>query len=113
LGEPLLEMARSEDTFILTTPARTLQTPRLILTTGGRSYPGSGTTGDGYAFAVQFGHTIVTPRPALVPLTTNIAWVAELRGLTLEDLSVAIVEGGSEPQAAALVRRRGPLLSAH
>ena len=56
---------------------------KVILTTGGQSYPGSGTTGDGYRFAAQFGHRIVPPRPALVPLTTTLSWIAELRGITL------------------------------
>jgi len=113
LGEPLVAMARVEAGFALTTPARTLTTPRVILTTGGQSYPGSGTTGDGYRFATQFGHTIVPPRPALVPLTTNVSWVAELRGLTLEDVSVSIVEARAGPPAATLIRRRGSLLFAH
>ena len=84
LEEPLVEMNHLEQGF---TPdprhCELLTAPRVILTTGGQSYPGSGTTGDGYRFAAQFGHTIVTPRPALVPLTTNVPWVAELRGLTL------------------------------
>jgi len=55
----------------------------------------------------------VPPRPALVPLTTNVSWVAELRGLTLEDVSVSIVEARAGPSAANLIRRRGSLLFAH
>ena len=58
----------------------------VILTTGGQSYPGSGTTGDGYAFAAAFGHTIVPPRPSLVPLKVDAPWVAGLRGVTLPKL---------------------------
>jgi predicted Rossmann fold flavoprotein len=113
LGEPLMEMTRLENTFMLTTPVRALKTPCVILTSGGQSYPGSGTTGDGYRYAAKFGHTIITPRPALVPLTTNVPWVAELRGLTLEDVGVSIVEDHDKAQAAVLVRRRGSLLFAH
>ena len=60
-----------EPGFALTTPRRVVSTRRVILTTGGQSYPGSGTTGDGYALAAKFGHTIVPPRPALVPITTT------------------------------------------
>ena len=71
LGEPLSDIARSTDgaSFVLTTPVRTVTARQIILTTGGQSYPGSGTTGDGYAWALNFGHRIVPPRPALVPLT--------------------------------------------
>ena len=43
-------------------------------------------------FAAQLGHRIVPPRPALVPLTTNLPWVAELRGITIGDVSMRILE---------------------
>jgi hypothetical protein len=76
--------------------------------TGGQSYPGSGTTGDGYRVAAQFGHTIVPPRPALVPLTVAAPWVAELRGITLPHVGVRILDNGK-----VLAARRGSLLFAH
>lgn len=108
LDEPLLDMERREDRFVLTTPRRSLVAERVVLTTGGQSYPGSGTTGDGYRSAAKFGHTIVPPRPALVPLTTNVPWVADLRGITLPDVNVEILE-----QQTKLAGRRGSLLFAH
>ena len=108
LEEPLLDLRRSEVGFTILTPLRTLHAARVVLTTGGQSYPGSGTTGDGYRLAAQFGHTIIPPRPALVPITTAAPWVAELRGLTLPDVSVRILDGDM-----ALARRRGSLLFAH
>jgi predicted Rossmann fold flavoprotein len=80
----------------------------VILTTGGQSYPGSGTTGDGYRYAQRLGHGLVPPRPALTPLTVEVAWVRELRGITLPDIGLSILEGGK-----ALVRKRGSLLFAH
>jgi predicted Rossmann fold flavoprotein len=95
-------------TFRLTTATRMLETQRLILTTGGKSYPGSGTTGDGYAWAASLGHTIIPPRPALTPLTTNVAWVLDLKGITLPDVTLSIVEGGKK-----LASRRSSLLFAH
>jgi len=109
LGEPVTAIARGQNAFTVTTPQRTLAATSVILTTGGQSYPGSGTTGDGYGFAAQLGHTIVPPRPALVPLTTDISWVAELRGLTLEDVAVTMVDTDKK----TLARRRGSLLFAH
>jgi predicted Rossmann fold flavoprotein len=90
------------------TPRRTLHANNIILTTGGQSYPGSGTTGDGYRFAAALGHTIVPPRPALAPLTTSASWVHDLRGVTLLDVTVSIVESGRR-----LAERRGSLLFAH
>jgi predicted Rossmann fold flavoprotein len=80
----------------------------VILTTGGRSYPGSGTTGDGYTIAAGFGHTIVTPRPSLVPIRVAADWVAQLRGVTMPDVQLRILDGERE-----LARERGSLLFAH
>jgi predicted Rossmann fold flavoprotein len=108
LNEPLAELENMDERFRVTTPLRTLTTAKVILTTGGQSYPGSGTTGDGYRIAARFGHRIVPPRPALVPLTTDAAWVAELRGVTLPDVSVRVLDGESP-----LAQRRGSLLFAH
>src|SRR5215831_10348818 len=108
LEEPVTELVRRESDFALTTPQRIVGAGRVILTTGGQSYPGSGTTGDGYAFAARFGHTIVPPRPALVPITVAVPWVAELRGVTLPDVKVRVVE-----ETRTLAARRGSLLFAH
>ena len=104
----MVEFARRGERFRLVTPRRTLEAARVILTTGGQSYPGSGTTGDGYRFAAELGHTIVPPRPALVPLTTTAPWVLDLRGVTLPDVTVRIMDDGR-----ALATRRSSLLFAH
>ena len=108
LGEPLVQIDRDGDGWRLTTPRRSIEAQRIVLTTGGQSYPGSGTTGDGYRFAAQFGHTIVAPRPALVPLTTTAPWVLDLRGVTLTDVTLRVLEEGRP-----LAIRRSSLLFAH
>lgn len=95
--------------FRVHTAARVLTAERVLLTTGGKSYPGCGTTGDGYALATKFGHTIVPTRPALVPLTVQPAWVGELRGITLPDVTLKVVPD----QGKALAQRRGSVLFAH
>ena len=108
LSEPVSDLSRIADGWLLTTPQRVLHSAKVILTTGGQSFPGSGTTGDGYRIAAQFGHTIVPPRPALVPLTVEAAWVTGLTGLTLPDVAVRVVEAST-----CLATRRGSLLFAH
>jgi predicted Rossmann fold flavoprotein len=108
LAEPLRDWQPADAGFVLTTPRRTLQAGAVILTTGGQSYPGCGTTGDGYALAARLGHTIVPPRPALVPITISVPWVAELSGVTLPDVAVRIVE-----ETKPLAARRGSLLFTH
>ncbi len=63
----------------------------LILSTGGMSYPLTGSTGDGYRAAKALGHTIVEPRPSLVPLETREKWVKELQGLSLRNVAIKVV----------------------
>jgi predicted Rossmann fold flavoprotein len=108
LGEPLTELKRAGDRFELTTPLRTLSADKVILTSGGQSFPGSGTTGDGYRMAQALGHSLVPPRPALVPITTSVPWIAELRGITMPDTGIALFDGKSR-----LAAKRGSLLFAH
>jgi predicted Rossmann fold flavoprotein len=108
LAEPVIDVRAAADGFEVVTPLRAIGSKRVILTTGGQSYPGSGTTGDGYRIAAAFGHTIVPPRPALTPITSDAAWVAALRGVTLPDVQLRVQQDGQK-----LASRRGSLLFAH
>jgi predicted Rossmann fold flavoprotein len=111
LAEPVLDMTRpsgGEGAWSITTPRRVLAAEHVILTTGGQSYPGSGTTGDGYRFLARLGHKIVPPRPALTPITVNVPWVEALRGITIPDVAVRVLDHGQ-----CLASRRGSLLFAH
>jgi hypothetical protein len=109
VGEPVQRLQTLPDGgFRVATPLREVTAEKVVVTTGGKSYPGCGTTGDGYAFAAQFGHAIVPTRPALVPLTVQPAWVGELRGITLPDVQLKVVE-----EAKPLSARRGSVLFAH
>ncbi|NLM22021.1 MAG: NAD(P)/FAD-dependent oxidoreductase [Peptococcaceae bacterium] len=62
----------------------------VIVATGGASYPGTGSTGDGYIWAAKTGHKVLKPLPALVPLRTLEQWPRELQGLTLKNVEVSI-----------------------
>lgn len=114
LDEPARSVRREGDGFHLSTSRRTLHAERLLITTGGLSYPGCGTTGDGYAWAQALGHTIMPTRPALTPLTTDVDWVRELTGLTLPDAAVAVVDPAiTSAKKACLAAARGSLLLTH
>ena len=63
----------------------------VILATGGASYPGTGSTGDGFAMARQIGHEIKLPLPSLVPLEVEEEWVPELQGLSLRNVRVYLM----------------------
>ncbi|WP_407398789.1 NAD(P)/FAD-dependent oxidoreductase [Anaerovibrio sp.] len=62
----------------------------VIIATGGSSYPGTGSTGDGYKMADKIGHKVVTPLPALVPLELEEEWVKDLQGLSLKNVRVTL-----------------------
>ncbi len=109
LSEPVIAL-RAEKTnapdggFCIQTPHRQLLTDRVILTTGGQSYPGCGTTGDGYRWLRAMGHTLVPPRPALTPITTDEPWIHQLKGLTIPDVQLRILqdlEPGASPTCQA------------
>ena len=57
------------------------------------SYPGTGSTGDGYALAKQVGHSIVEPRPSLVPMRVVEDWPRQLTGLTLRNVTLTCTYG--------------------
>ncbi len=122
LEEPLSNMERPEDGFRLTTPRRMLTAEKVIVTTGGQSYPGSGTTGDGYRWAAKLGHTLIPPCPALTPVTINAPWTLALQGVTVPDVRVLV---GHDSHSAAdqgtmgivphkpVAERRGSFLFTH
>ena len=61
----------------------------VIIATGGLSYPSTGSTGDGYRFAKQHGHSVTELHPSLVPLHTEEKWVAGLQGLSLKNIGMS------------------------
>jgi len=68
----------------------------IIICTGGKSYPQTGSTGDGFIWAKKFGHTINKPMPALNPVKTSESWVKQLQGLTLKNVSLQLYQGGKK-----------------
>lgn len=100
------------------TVSETIDCDRLIVTAGGKSWPGCGTTGDAYAWLHKLGHTIVRTRPALVPLVGGYAWTHGLSGLTLDDCVASVYQRSdwlSKPPSKRkpLVSRRSSWLFTH
>ncbi|MGA2070750.1 MAG: NAD(P)/FAD-dependent oxidoreductase [Sedimentisphaerales bacterium] len=65
--------------------------PKVIIAAGGASYPATGSSGDGYKLAKSLGHTIVEPKPALVPLVTTEKWCAELAGISRDNVTISVM----------------------
>ena len=74
----------------------TFHAPAVILATGGKSYPATGSTGDGYRLAKALGHTIVPPVGSLVPLVEDGDFCARMQGLALKNVNVRLYEAASE-----------------
>lgn len=70
----------------------------VILAVGGASYPGTGSTGDGYEMAKKLGHTVVPLRPSLVPLETEEEWLKDVQGLSLRNVRATLLAGGEKVQ---------------
>ena len=77
-------------TGVLLTDGDKIMADSMILATGGLSYRTTGSTGDGHTMAKNSGHKSVTPRPALVPLTTKEEYILRMQGLSLKNVSLKI-----------------------
>ena len=73
------------------TDRETYHADAVVIATGGKSYPATGSTGDGYMLAAQVGHTITDIRPSLVPIVTEEPWVKDLMGLSLRNVELSVV----------------------
>lgn len=77
-------------TGVKLTSGEIITADKVIIATGGVSYPSTGSTGDGYRFAEETGHKLTESRPALVPFTTKEEWVTALQGLTLKNVKLSL-----------------------
>ena len=84
------DIEKKEDKFLLKTDNNMILTfDKLIITTGGKSYPTTGSVGDGYKFAEKLGHKIIKIKPSLVPIEIKEESIRELQGLSLRNVSIS------------------------
>ncbi|MBE6782385.1 MAG: NAD(P)/FAD-dependent oxidoreductase [Ruminococcaceae bacterium] len=67
-----------------------IEAKSVIVATGGKSYPLTGSTGDGYILAEKTGHTIIDPKPSLVPLEVHEGWCSSVMGLSLRNIAIRV-----------------------
>ncbi|MFA6471081.1 MAG: NAD(P)/FAD-dependent oxidoreductase [Candidatus Latescibacterota bacterium] len=104
---PVKSIAGSGSGFEAAASRGIYRTGAVILATGGLSMKRTGSSGDGYAFARKLGHTIVEPRPSLVPLVTRETWPGELAGLALKNVRLTAILGKKR------IQRFGEMLFTH
>jgi predicted Rossmann fold flavoprotein len=87
-GNRVVRVGSDDGGFFLHTTRRDVFAKRLIVATGGASWPQTGSTGDGYRFAESLGHTIAPPKAALVPLVTAESWPGTLAGVSIAQVVI-------------------------
>jgi hypothetical protein len=92
-GVKVTVVTKSAGVFKVSTVNKTFNADKVIIATGGKSYPATGSTGDGYSLASHFGHSVVPPRPSDVPLVTEETFVKRLQGLSLKNVSLRFIQG--------------------
>jgi predicted Rossmann fold flavoprotein len=107
-GEPVVAVERDGEGFLVRTEREVVRAGVLVIATGGASYPATGSTGDGYAFARSLGQPVTEIAPALTPVYVQDYPFADLAGISFENLGIAVYRDGK------LVRRHtGDLLLTH
>ena len=88
LNEKVVCISKQKDLFSVKSDKGEYFFDRVIIACGGKSYPGTGSSGDGYKFAKMLGHEVVSPRPALVPIRIKDSFCSSLEGLSLKNVSL-------------------------
>ncbi|MBR5586524.1 MAG: NAD(P)/FAD-dependent oxidoreductase [Clostridia bacterium] len=78
---------------VVTESGRKFAAESVIVATGGKSYPVTGSTGDGYKIAMKLGHKVTEIKPSLVPINTAAPWIKKLQGLSLKNVVLDIFDG--------------------
>jgi len=92
-------IAKEDSIFVVTTAEGTVRAKSCIVATGGTARPDTGSTGEGFSWLRQLGHTIVPSSKALVPLTSSDIWLPDLAGVTLPAVKITIrLDGKRELQ---------------
>ena len=95
LNERVTKISKTDDIFRIETENGEFSGGNVILCTGGKSYPLTGSTGDGYKFAEKMGHTVTKLRPALVGIDLN-EDTARIQGVTLKNVKLKAIVGDKE-----------------
>lgn len=94
LEEPSVDdMSQNVVTGVKLEDGTTMQADAVIVATGGFSYQTTGSTGDGYRFAKEMGHTVTDIHPSLVPFLAKEEYVQQMQGLALKNVEVRILNG--------------------
>jgi predicted Rossmann fold flavoprotein len=107
-GEPVQGVGVRDGRFVITSPQAVYHSECCVIATGGVSYPATGSTGDGYAFAAALGHTVTDVAPALAAVVVADYPFADCAGTSFENLQVSLYRDGKK-----IRQQTGDLLLTH
>jgi hypothetical protein len=109
-GERVREIILKEKNIagVLTYSDKHFSAPRIVLATGGQSYPETGSSGDGYGLAKALGHRIITLKPALVPVIIKDKFIKDWQGISLKNVCVTAISNEKK-----IAERIGPVVFTH
>lgn len=94
LNSKVSHVYMEDNTFmVVLTTGEKMQFDKLVIATGGASYPATGSEGDGYKLARAFGHTVTALKPSLVPIELEEPWLKDLMGLSLKNVTLRAFNG--------------------
>ena len=98
INERVAEISTSNNAVrgIIMADGKEYEFDKIILATGGATYPVTGSTGDGYKMAEALGHTVTKIRPSLVPIMTNESFPSRLCGLSLKNVTLTLYKEGTK-----------------
>lgn len=95
-GRQVETVVKDDTGFVITAGGDIIKSKSVIISTGGKSYPALGSTGDGYTLAGRLGHNIINPIPALAGLVTVDKWLTKLQGIALANITVSAKVSGKK-----------------
>lgn len=109
-GIPVVNIVQESKhiSYVLLANDQRIYAKSFILATGGLSRPDTGSTGDGFEWLRELGHEVKTPDPSLVPLTLKDAWITNVAGVSLPDITLSLIEDGKK-----VVKQSGGMLFTH
>jgi predicted Rossmann fold flavoprotein len=107
-GSPVLEVSGQEGKFLVRTRGETFSANKVVVATGGITYPQTGSTGDGFSFAKKIGHKITDVGPALTSAAIQKYPFASLSGISFQDAAVSLFKAGKKA-----LQQTGDLLLTH
>ncbi len=106
-NEKVTHIEKHEDTFLINTVHSEYRACKILITTGGKSFPNTGSSGDGYSFAKSFGHSITPPKPSLASIFCATHPLSTLSGISFETVTLTHENNGKKKSYS------GPLLITH